>query len=204
GLGSAEQNHRQARRSLLATRPDRHGSLDIETDVEDVAFLDDVLLALEALQAALADLGARAGLDQVAPADHLAADEATRDVGMDLARRVERRAAAAKRPRARLGRPDREERDQPERFLEPSGHVLERRRAVAKSGSLVDGQLREFGLELQVDPAGPVLDRDRRLRGQRLERVRDLAAVAGDRPSLLHVREQRLEARDLLLQLRLA
>ena len=53
-------------------------------------------------------------------------------------------------------------------------------------------------------PPGPVLDDDHRLRRQRLERVRDLAAVVGDRPARLDVREQGLEPVDLLLQLRVA
>ena len=54
----------------------------------------------------------RARLDQVAPVDHLAADEAARDVGVDRLRGVERGLALAQRPGARLLLARGEERDQ--------------------------------------------------------------------------------------------
>ena len=92
----------------------------------------------------------------------------------------------------------------PSDAFRPAGDLLERRRAVAKRGRLVLGQLAELGLELEVDAAGAVLDDDHRLRRQRLERVRHLALVVGDRPAAFDVGEQRLEARDLLPELRVA
>ena len=55
----------------------------------------DVGLALEPLEAAAGDLGVRARLDELLPVDHLAADEAARDVGVDRRGRVERGLAVA-------------------------------------------------------------------------------------------------------------
>jgi hypothetical protein len=78
GVGLADGNSRPRR---LPSRA--------EPDVEHVAVLDDVGLALQALEAALGGLRVRAGLDEVVPADHLGADEPLRDVGVDARRRVE-------------------------------------------------------------------------------------------------------------------
>src|SRR6266571_7803959 len=64
-------------------RRDAEPSLDVEPDVEHVAVLHLVGLALEPLQAATRRLRVRAGLDEVVPADHLTADEAASDVGVD-------------------------------------------------------------------------------------------------------------------------
>ena len=53
-------------------------SADVEADVQNVAVLDDVGLALEPLLAGARRFRVRAGGDGVVPADHLAADEAAR------------------------------------------------------------------------------------------------------------------------------
>src|SRR5206468_1597565 len=66
-----------------------------EADVEDVTVLDGIGLPLEALQPPPRGLRMRAGLDEVRPADHLAADEATRDVAVDRSGGVECRLAAS-------------------------------------------------------------------------------------------------------------
>ena len=71
-----------------------------------------------------------AELDEVVPVDHLAADEAARDVGVDRARGVERGLAVAQRPRPRVLLAGGEERDQVERLREAAGDVLERRLAA--------------------------------------------------------------------------
>ena len=55
------------------------------------------------------------------------------------------------------------------------------------------GRLSELRLELQVCPAGAVLDRDDRLRRQRLERLRERGRVILQRPALVQVGEQLLE-----------
>ena len=59
-------------------------------------------------------------LDEVLPADHLAADEAAGDVGVDRLGGVERGLAVAERPRARLLVAGGEERDEVERVLAAS------------------------------------------------------------------------------------
>src|SRR5207253_3942009 len=107
-------------------------ALDVEADVEDVAVLDDVRLPLEPLLALPRGLGMRARRDEIVPPQHLDADEAARDVGVDRGRRVERRLAAAKRPGPGLLLAGREERDQVERLGEPARHLAERGGPVAK------------------------------------------------------------------------
>src|SRR5947209_8557398 len=110
--------------------PDVAGSdaarLDVEADVQDVAVLDGVGLPLQALEAATGRLCPRAAIDQVAPADHLAADEPARDVRVNPGRRLERRLATAQRPGPRLGVAGREEDDQVERLEEAPEDLLER------------------------------------------------------------------------------
>ena len=63
-------------------------------------------------------------------------------------------------------------------------------------------KLGQLGLELQVDAARPVLDRDDRLRRQRLERGGKRARVVPKRPALVEVREQRAQVLDLLAERR--
>ena len=162
---------------------------------------DDVGLALEPLGAALRRLRVRAGVEQVVPADHLAADEAARDVGVDRAARLERGLAVAQRPGARLLLAGGEERDQPERVLEPPHDLVERRRAVAELGRLLVGELGELRLELAVDARRAVDDRDQRLRRQRIELGRELARPVGERVPGLEVRE---DSRSISASLRTA
>ena len=88
----------------------------------------------------------------------------------------------SQRPGARLLLAGGEERDQIERVAQPAHDLLERRgAAVAERGRLLVVELGELGLEREVDPAGAVLDRDQRLRRQRLELGRQLARVLGER-----------------------
>src|SRR5258707_6117503 len=98
-------------RSSTAARSSGDSDSDVEADVEHVAVFDDVGLALEPLLAPARDLGVRAELDEVVPADHLAADEAACDVRADRRGGIDRRLAAAKRPRPRLLLASGEERD---------------------------------------------------------------------------------------------
>src|SRR5580765_5614892 len=158
------------------TAPPPRPVSDVEADVQDVAVLDDIGLAFESLLAVARGVGVRAGGDEVVPADHLATDEAPRNVGVDRARRVERRAAAAERPRARLLLARGEERHEIERLEEPPRDLADRRGAtVAERRGLLLRKLRKLGLELSVDASGPVLDREQRLRRKRLELRRQLA-----------------------------
>ena len=99
--------------------------------------------------------------------------------------------------------PGREERDQVERVAQPARDLVERRlAAVAERRRLLVGQLGELGLELEVDPAGAVDDRDQRLRRQRLELGRQLARVVGERPAGVDVREHLLQLLELAADLR--
>src|SRR5262249_12722707 len=153
-----------------------------------------VRLALEALQAAPRRLGMRARLDQVVPVDHLAADEAARDVRVDRLGRVERRLALPERPRSRLLLARGEERDQRERVPQAAYDLVERgRAAVAERRGLLLREFGELGLEREVDPARAVLEGEQRLRGQRLELRRQLAAVVGERRARIDVRQHLAE-----------
>jgi len=132
----------------------------------------------------LDDLGTRANLDEVAPADHLAADEAAGDVRMDRLRGLERRLAAAKRPGPRFVLAGREERDQVNGREEAAGHLAERRSALPVGGCLLLGQLGEFGLELRIQALRPVAELDQRLRRTAIA-LRDGVAAVVDAPSLV-------------------
>src|SRR5215210_2177147 len=68
--------------------------LDVEADGEHVAVLHLVGLSFEPLQAASCRLRVPAAVDEIVPPHHLAADEPTRDVGVNRSRRLERRLAA--------------------------------------------------------------------------------------------------------------
>ena len=177
----------RTQRARRSARPCRRRAcrcrLDVEADVQHVAVGDDVGLALEPLCAAPRSLGVRAGIEQVLRRDHLAADEAARDVGVDRRRRLERGLAPPERPRARLLLARGEERDQPERLLELADDLVERGRPVAELRRLLLRELGELRLELAVDPPGPVLDREEGLRRQRVERLRELARPVGERPT---------------------
>src|SRR6476659_5286080 len=111
--------------------------LDVEADVQHVAVLDDVVLALQPLPAALDYLGTRAGFDEIAPADHLATDEPARDVGVDRRRGIERGLPSAKRPGAGLVLSSGEERDQIYRLEETPRDLADRsRRAFPERSGL--------------------------------------------------------------------
>src|SRR5262245_40613977 len=89
-------------RNILINLYNLSVSLDVEAEVDDVAVLDDVVLALDAELADLAAARLAAELDEVAPVDDLGADEAALDVGVDLARGARGRGAARDRPGAAL------------------------------------------------------------------------------------------------------
>jgi hypothetical protein len=116
------------------SRGARSGScrLDVEPHVEDVTVLDDVGLPLETLEAALCGLRVRAGLDEIAPTDHLGADEPLCDVRVDARRCIERGATANERPRARLLVARGEERYEPNRLENLAHDVFQRGRTVAE------------------------------------------------------------------------
>ena len=87
-----------------------HSKSDVETDLEHVAVLHFVVLALDAQLADLARLRPRPDLEQLVPVDHLGADEPALQVAVDHARALGRLGAGAERPRARFVFAGREER----------------------------------------------------------------------------------------------
>ena len=144
-------------------------------------------------------------VEQLVPADHLATDEASRDVGVDRPGRVERRLPAAQRPGPRLLLAGREERDQVERVGQPSHDLVERRRPVPERGRLLVGQLGQLRLELEVDPARPVDDLDQSASSSAARAPRGrLARVVAQRAAAVEVREHRPQVVDLLPQRRVA
>ena len=116
---------------------------------------------------------------------------------MNRAAGLERGLAVAKGPGSRLLLTRSEERDQAEGFLESSHDLIERRGALAKRRGLFVGELCQLGLELAVDSAGPVDDRDQRLRRQRVELIRQLARPLSERVARLEMRQD--AAQDLRL-----
>src|SRR5436190_22720903 len=86
----------------------------VEPEVEDVAVLDGVVLALEPQLAGIARARLAVQRDIVVVGDGLGADEALLEVGVDHAGRLRRAGLAPYRPGARLLRPDGEEGDEVE------------------------------------------------------------------------------------------
>src|SRR6266480_5314866 len=128
--------------------------LDVEADVQHVAVLDHVVLPLEALLAPPHHLRSRTRLDEVVPADHLAADEPARDIGVDRRRGVERGLPAAQRPRARLVLGGGEERDQIDRLEQAACDLADGPgRTLPEGRGFLLRQLRELGLELRIEAA---------------------------------------------------
>src|SRR4029453_15099998 len=95
-------------------RPACGALLHVEADVEDVAFPDDVGAALDAEQAFGRGGAPPAGGDPVVVADHLGADEAALQVGVDAAGGFGGGGAPADLPGAGLVLPGGEEGEQVE------------------------------------------------------------------------------------------
>src|SRR3954447_15966837 len=124
---------------------------------------------------------------------------------MDRARSVDRRLAVPERPGSRLLLAGGEERDEVEGVPQPAHDLLERGgAAVAKRRRLLVRELRELRLEREVDPARAVLDRDQRLRRQRLELSRQLPGKIGERRARVGVGKDLAQLLDLRPQLRIA
>jgi outer membrane receptor protein involved in Fe transport len=115
---------------------------DVEAEVQNVAFLDPVFLALQPQPAGIAGAGLAAVLDEVIKADGLGADEALLEVGMDDGRGLRRGRAALHGPGAD--------------FLDPGGEVgLQAQQLVggaddAVQARLVQAQVGEEGVAVLV------------------------------------------------------
>src|SRR5205085_10704114 len=97
-----------------------------------------------------------------------------------------------------------EEADQVERREQPADDLVERGEALAEGGRLVGREFGELRFELQVGAARAVLERDERLRRQRLEIGRALVLPLAERPARPDVLEEPLELFDLAPQRRIA
>src|SRR5262245_40694405 len=99
-------------RELPDLRSVTRGASDVEAEMDDVAVLDHVLLALDPQRAGLLAFGLAAVREEVLEADHLGADEAALDVAVDLARGARRERAARHGPRPTLVGPRGQHADQ--------------------------------------------------------------------------------------------
>src|SRR3954468_21725702 len=131
----ARERTSSATSSEASTAPSRSnqatGLLDVEAELDDVAVLHHVVLALDAQLADVARLGPRAELEQLVPVHDLGLDEATLEVAVDDAGALRCLVAGAERPRPRLLLPRREEGPQPEQPVR--GVQQSRHRTFAQS-----------------------------------------------------------------------
>src|SRR5947208_858110 len=102
-------------------------SLRSEPEVDDVAVLDDVLLALEAELAVFAAGSHGAARDQMIVADHFGANKSAGDVAMDLAGGQLRGGSPRHRPGTAFVLAHREERNIPEQIVAGADDAIEPR-----------------------------------------------------------------------------
>src|ERR1051325_5102519 len=100
-----------------------------EPEVDDVAVLHDVLLALEAHFAVLTARGHRAARDERIVADNLGPDEAAGDVAVNFSGGQLRRGLARDRPGAAFVLADGEKRHVPEQIVSGADNPVEARLA---------------------------------------------------------------------------
>src|SRR5437773_124861 len=138
-----------------------------EPEIDDVAVLHDVFLALEPHLAVVAAGGHRAARNERIVADDLRPDEAPRDVAVNLARGELRGRLARDRPGAAFVFADGEERHVAEQIVGGANHAVQTRlgqtRVAEKGGCSRGIELRDLELDFRADGA-------RRGRGAREER----------------------------------
>src|SRR5215470_11579848 len=93
-------------------------------EVDDVAVLDDVLLAFEPLEVLGLGILERAGCAKVVEGGHLGADESLGQVGVDLGGGLDRAGPAFEVPAPDLGLTRREERDDADGIIGPADDPL--------------------------------------------------------------------------------
>src|SRR6266851_4717110 len=125
-----------------------------ESEVDDVAVLDRVLLAFEANLAVVAAGGHRAAGNQMIVGDDLRADEPARDVAVNFPGGELRLRVARNRPGPALVLADREERYVAEQLVAGANHAIEPRLAEAQVGEKRGGvrrvELRDLELDLRA------------------------------------------------------
>src|SRR6266508_1432164 len=164
--------------------------LHVEADVEDVAFADDVGLALGAQQPLALGGVPSAGGDQLVVADHLGPDEATLQVGVDAAGSLRGGRAPADLPGPALVLAGGQERHQIEQPPGGADHLVQPAPLDAvlgqQGGRLAGRQLGRLGL--QRGGKG-----DRRHAERRLGRRRPLRRLARRRLAQVEHGERRLQ-----------
>src|SRR4051812_18189587 len=117
----ARERTSSATSSEASTAPSRSnqatGLLDVEAELDHVAVLHHVVLALDAQLADVARLRPRAELEELVPVHDLGLDEAALEVTVDDARALRRLPSGLERPRARLLLSGGEERAQSEQAV---------------------------------------------------------------------------------------
>src|SRR5712691_10523102 len=119
---------------------------DRETDVQDVALADDVVLPLDSHVARRLRLLHRPGCDELFVGHDLGADESPLEIGVDHTGGFGRRRTAADLPCPRLVLPGCEERDEVERAITSRDHALETRLGDAE---LLEQRPRLIGVHLR-------------------------------------------------------
>src|SRR6185503_3979988 len=152
--------------STMTFTPETPRASDVEPEMNHVAFLDDIGLALEPELAGLARALFAAPRDVLVVADDLGADEAALEVGVDRTGGLRRRRVALRRPDAHLFRAGRVERLESQQLVRRADHAIQAgfREAQGREvvGTILDGQLRELGLDgrRDHDDLGALLGRD--------------------------------------------
>src|SRR5512147_2149967 len=130
-------------------------ALDVEAEVQHVAVLDDVVLALDAEHAGGAAARLTLVRDEVGVRHHLGADEAALEIGVDDRRRLRRLPAALDRPGAYFLRTGGEVAHEPEDGVALADHLLDAALAdpvrLEKLGALGVVEPDELGLDLGGD-----------------------------------------------------
>ena len=188
---SSPRGERAPRRAMLG--------LDVEADVEHVAVLDDVGLALEPLQPALRRPR------RASPHSRRSSQRITsqRMKPRAMSEWIVPAASSAVWPRrsvqARVSlSPTVKNVIRPSASLSRTTTSSSADAPVAELGRLLVGELGELRLELAVDPTRAVLERDQRLRRERLELGGQLVRPVRERLAGVEVGEQALERLDLL------
>src|SRR6188472_1406874 len=201
-----EESFPSGKRGSQAQRPER-GS-DVEAELDDVAVVHDVILALETCLATVPGLQDGAGVDQIDERDDLGLDEALLEVGVDHARGLRRLPALADRPRARFLRACRQVRLQAERVEADAGQLIQARLVLTgrrqQLGRILRVEVDELGLDLRVEE-DRVGGGDQRLQGvfgrgirqNRLVDVEDVdVRLRREQAQLLYRREVQARVRE--------
>src|SRR5947199_10246823 len=112
---------------------------DVEAELDDVAVLHHVVLALDADLAPRTRLRHRSGVDEVVVGHDLRLDEPALEVGVDDARRLGRRPARADRPGPGLLRAGREEGLQTQSVEADPGQLVQARLGLADTRQQLGG-----------------------------------------------------------------